>query len=547
MAPTRCVAMRPGRRLAIRLVTRALRLGSIVVALTVLACAANARAYVIGGTAWPDHVVTYHNDSAVDARAVAEAVHDWNTSGVHVRFVASSAGRAEVTIVTMPPHFFPTIKLPGIGSVSPDALGFATVGRAPRDGPEPSPSGRYQYRGSHVWLRSIGSYVNEDGQRIKQTEPTMARVTVHELGHVLGLGHELHVCATMNPDLGSQCHPPHPWMGLCPDPLQPDDIRGAVALYGGTAPPPGTRLCSLSRAPGAPRAVTAELKTSSSGNVAVTWIDPPGVTIHGRTFDPYSFGGRPSVVNVELDGQRGTCPTPGSNTLFAARAKPSATTTTSLSLTPGSWCLTVRVQDGFGRWGPTAKTTVTVTTVKPPPSPPPPAQGPVADLSVPAQLIAGQPAAFQDGSEPGSAPINSWQWSFGDGTTSTAENPTHVYAQAGSYTVKLTVADTNGKSDTDTQQVTVQAPQPPTADFFSDPEVVAGQDVAFTDDSSPGTTAIASWNWSFGDGATSTAENPDHRYSQTGMYTVTLTVTDDDGLYSTSSATIVVDAPGEGP
>jgi PKD repeat protein len=198
----------------------------------------------------------------------------------------------------------------------------------------------------------------------------------------------------------------------------------------------------------------------------------------------------PPSSNVELDGQRGTCPTPGSNTLFAARAKPSATTTTSLSLTPGSWCLTVRVQDGFGRWGPTAKTTVTVTTIKPPPSPPPPAQGPVADLSVPAQLIAGQPAVFQDGSEPGSAPIDSWQWSFGDGTTSAAENPTHVYAQAGSYTVKLTVTDANGKTDSETQTVTVQAPQPPTADFFSDSEVAVGQDLTFTDDSSPGTTAF---------------------------------------------------------
>jgi hypothetical protein len=66
---------------------------------------------------------------------------------------------------------------------------------------------------------------------------TMALVVAHELGHVLGLGHEMHVCATMNPTLVVD-HPEH-----CPAPprgmwvcrlLRADDVRGAVSLYGGS-------------------------------------------------------------------------------------------------------------------------------------------------------------------------------------------------------------------------------------------------------------------------------------------------------------------------
>ncbi len=65
---------------------------------------------------------------------------------------------------------------------------------------------------------------------------------------------------------------------------------------------------------------------------------------------------------------------------------------------------------------------------------------------------------FQDQSTPGSSPITAWEWTFGDGTSSTDQNPTHTYADEGNYTVSLTVTTTAGSdSDTKTDYIVVTA------------------------------------------------------------------------------------------
>lgn len=70
----------------------------------------------------------------------------------------------------------------------------------------------------------------------------------------------------------------------------------------------------------------------------------------------------------------------------------------------------------------------------------------------------GLTAQFSDHStESGSGRITSWAWKFGDGATSTAQNPSHTYAGAGSYDVSLTVTDGNGRTSSITQSVTVGA------------------------------------------------------------------------------------------
>lgn len=122
-----------------------------------------------------------------------------------------------------------------------------------------------------------------------------------------------------------------------------------------------------------------------------------------------------------------------------------------------------------------------------------------------------------------------WKWNFGDGNTSTAENPSHKYYRAGSYTVSLTVND-GATSDSDVKEnfITVREPEKPevpvvTASFETD--VTSGKvplTVRFTDTSTGGPT---SWKWNFGDGATSTAQNPSHTYSTAGTYSVTLVAT----------------------
>lgn len=116
-----------------------------------------------------------------------------------------------------------------------------------------------------------------------------------------------------------------------------------------------------------------------------------------------------------------------------------------------------------------------------------------------------------------------WFWEFGDGETSTGQNPSRIYATPGTYTVSLTVTGA-GATDTETkiEYITVQE-QAPVADFDTDPTGggCVGDAVQFVDLSANSPT---SWQWDFGDGATSEQQNPSHTYAEAGAYTVCLTV-----------------------
>ncbi len=136
--------------------------------------------------------------------------------------------------------------------------------------------------------------------------------------------------------------------------------------------------------------------------------------------------------------------------------------------------------------------------------------------------------------------IASWSWNFGDGTASTAQNPSHTYASAGTYSVTLTVTDDQGATDSTTQSITVtEAPanQPPTAGFtFSTSNLTAN----FTDTSSDSDGIVVSRSWNFGDGSTTTQQNPSHTYGSAGTYSVTLTVTDNDGATDSVTQSVTV-------
>ena len=132
---------------------------------------------------------------------------------------------------------------------------------------------------------------------------------------------------------------------------------------------------------------------------------------------------------------------------------------------------------------------------------------------------------------------NSWQWSFGDGGTSAARNPTHTYTAPGKYTVTLTVSDAAGATSTKTRTQYVDV-LPLTADFTATPTFGAVPlAVAFTD-TSIGTPTT--WAWDFGDGTTSSVKAPSHTYLEAGTYTVTLSVTDGAGQTSTKTRTSFV-------
>ena len=135
--------------------------------------------------------------------------------------------------------------------------------------------------------------------------------------------------------------------------------------------------------------------------------------------------------------------------------------------------------------------------------------------------------------DPDLGDIVTYLWDFGDGNTSTEENPSHAYASAGTYSVSLT-ADDGTDTDAFSDDVTVTEPapnQPPTADFSAS---CTDLDCTFTDLSSDPDGDPLSYLWDFGDGSSSTQASPSHSYATAGDYTVTVTV--DDGEFSHSTA-----------
>ncbi len=122
-------------------------------------------------------------------------------------------------------------------------------------------------------------------------------------------------------------------------------------------------------------------------------------------------------------------------------------------------------------------------------------------------------------------------WDFGDGSTSTLEDPVHTYADTGTYYVTLIVNP--GFICADTAVAIVKLYNTLTGDF-SFVAGCSGTPVVFTDNStSTEAGEIINWDWNFGDGATSGLENPEHEYADGGTYTVILTVTTDKGCQST--------------
>ncbi len=129
----------------------------------------------------------------------------------------------------------------------------------------------------------------------------------------------------------------------------------------------------------------------------------------------------------------------------------------------------------------------------------------------------------------GDAPIT-YLWAFGDGTTATTANPTHTYTAGGTYVVHLSVADADDDTATDQLTINVSDDNVPSANITASPtsgiaplEVTMSAAVAGGD-------APLTYEWDFGDGATlADALGATHTYSTPGDYTLTFTVTDNDG------------------
>jgi PKD repeat protein len=151
-----------------------------------------------------------------------------------------------------------------------------------------------------------------------------------------------------------------------------------------------------------------------------------------------------------------------------------------------------------------------------------------------------EPTVFTDESADGDAPVNFWEWDFGDSSPLVNnQNPEHTYLQNGFYNVTLTVQDENGCKDDTTQVVVQQAPE---ASFVA--EVVCfGSPTVFENTSSfePGY-EITNWQWDFGDASgTSADENPSYTYLNHGEYEVELIATNNLLCTDTAYLTVLVD------
>jgi PKD repeat protein len=152
--------------------------------------------------------------------------------------------------------------------------------------------------------------------------------------------------------------------------------------------------------------------------------------------------------------------------------------------------------------------------------------------------------SFTGSATGGTAPY-SFSWNFGDGSAiSTAQNPSHTYSSAGTFTATLTVTDSSSPAKTATFNVTTTVSavgNPLAATASANP--TSGQiplTVAFSGTATGGTPPY-SFSWNFGDGsATSTAQNPSHTYSNAGTFTATLTATDSSSPPKTATSNVTI-------
>lgn len=149
----------------------------------------------------------------------------------------------------------------------------------------------------------------------------------------------------------------------------------------------------------------------------------------------------------------------------------------------------------------------------------------------------GDAVAFPDFSNPGSGQGNniiSWDWDFGDGNFSSGPLGVNTYTQAGVYLVSLQVTTSHGCVFINAYPVNIE-PLPTTS--FNYTNNGSGQ-CLFTDQSTINTGVIASWLWDFGDGNTSSMQNPTHQYTSSGQYSVCLTTTSNFGCVDSTCQSI---------
>jgi len=187
---------------------------------------------------------------------------------------------------------------------------------------------------------------------------------------------------------------------------------------------------------------------------------------------------------------------------------------------------------------------------------PDPGEAPTADAGPDQALISvgkgknqGANVTLDGSASTNNVGVTSYSWSW-DGGSDSGMSPT-VLLSKGTHIITLTVVDDDQYQDSDTVCVEIYKNQSAGTCGALDPAPTAGFTysanllvVDFNDTLSDADGTLVSWDWDFGDGNVSTAQNPLHDYDSGGDYLVMLTVTDNDGNFDTTAQTVSVSETG---
>ncbi len=189
----------------------------------------------------------------------------------------------------------------------------------------------------------------------------------------------------------------------------------------------------------------------------------------------------------------------------------------------GSYSVKLKVQDSQDVWSPVASVAVTVN------------ERPTAEISsiAPAAATLTEPVKLIAAASGGTGGIGEYYWDLGDTSTSNIQEPTHIYAKPGTYTITLKVKDSHNIWSVPVSGTVLINPLPLGEILSMAPNpATVGIPVSFSGSGSGGTGGVVGFMWDFGDSDADDAANVDHAYVKEGTYTVTFKVKDSHDIWS---------------
>ncbi len=283
-----------------------------------------------------------------------------------------------------------------------------------------------------------------------------------------------------------------------------------------------------------PAPIPTPVPTPEPGNPPTAVIYAPNTGIVGIpiTFDGSGSAGAVPIVSYDWDFGDGT----------GARGA----VVQHIYNNPGNYTVTLTVVDDKGL---SDNASMRIDISAPEPSPEP--EAPTAAISAPTSAVVGETVNFNGSESFGENPIVNYSWDFGDRTSGSGAVVQHVYGESGTYKVTLTVTDNIGLSGNTTTEIVISnLPQTgPTAVITGPSQAVVGEQVTYDASGSvPGSSDITNYTWGFGDGKTNSGRDDvlvNTTFDTPGRYTVTLTVSDENGLSNTASMETAVNSSVE--